>query len=178
MSEKLGHFRVLKSEAQILHLERRSDLPVMMTGLGTVLVVVVWFLKPWQFSSGLVVSVVLLALSAAGAMAMLYGRPWKEVVILDRADGDMTRRVKYLVRSDKSSRLPLDTIASVRPEQRTMRILDKRGQMVEHAYWAAVLRTASGEDMEIDAANSPKRMRQLAQAINGFIAGSGRSYPR
>jgi len=170
MTEKLGHFRVTKRESQVLKLERRSQLPLMLVALGGVLLIVVWFLRAWQSASGLVVSLVLVVLCLPGIISVLYLRPWKEVLILDRVAGKFVRKEQYLLRRNKIRDLPLNTIASAAPEQRTIRVMDKKGQMVDHLYWAALLRTTSGEETELDGANDPQGIRELTDAVNKFIA--------
>jgi hypothetical protein len=170
MSKKLGHFRVVKRETQVLRLERRSELPLLLAVLGGVLFIVVWFLRAWQFASGLIVSIVLVILSLPGIITVLYLRPWKEVLILDRVAGKFVRKEQYLLRRNKIMDLPLDTIASAAPVQRTIRVTDKKGQMVDHVYWAALLRSTSGEETDLDGANDLERIRELTQVINDFIA--------
>ncbi len=172
MTEKVGHFKVVKREAQMLRLERRSELPLMLAALGLVLLIVIWFLRPWQFSSGLIVSLVLLVLSLPGIVSVLYVRPWKEVLILDRAAGHLRRKQQYLLRRSKVIHFPLDAIASVDPARRTARFMDKKGQMTEHVYWAALVRSTSGEEIELDGTNTPERMGELVEMINEFISGS------
>jgi hypothetical protein len=170
MTEKLGHFRVVKRESQVLRLERRSQSPLLLVALGVVLLIVVWFLRAWQFASGLIVSLVLVILSLPGIITVLYLRPWKEVLIVDRVAGKFVRKEQYLLRRNKIMDLPLNTIASAAPEQRTIRVMDKKGQMVDHVYWAALLRSTSGEETELDGANDPEGIRELTEVINDFIA--------
>ena len=170
MSEKLGHFRVVERQTQVLRLERRSELPLLLVVLGGVLLILAWFLKPWQFASGLIVSLVLVILALPGIITVLYLRPWNEILILDRADGHLLRKEEYLLRRGKVIRFPLDTIDSVDPVQRTIRVMDKKGKMLDHVYWAALLRGKSGKEMELDGANDLERIRELTEEINNFIA--------
>lgn len=99
------------------------------------------------------------------------------MLVLDRAGGHLTREERYLLRSTMVNRLPLDTIAGVSPQQRMARLWDKRGHMVEHAYWAVLLRSTTGEEIELDGAGSSEQMRKLAEMINAFIANS-HQYPK
>lgn len=178
MTEKLGHFRVVRLQNQLLRLEKRSEVPVVLAALVGVLLTVVWLLRPLQSPSGLVVSLFLVALPLPGIVAVLYTRPWKEVLIFDRAAANLVRKERYLIRRDKVTDLPLGTIEGVNPVQRTVRFVDKKGQLVEHVYWAALLRHTGGDDIELDGANSRERMRELIETINEFLAGSGLSSSR
>jgi hypothetical protein len=175
MAEKLGHFKVVEREAQMLRLERKSELPLMLAALGGILLIVVWFLRPWQFPSGLMVSLVMLVLSLPGIVTVLHLRPWKEMLIFDRPAGHLLRKEQYLLRRSKVMHLPLDTIAGVDPVRRTVHFMDRKGQTAEHVYWAALLRTTFGEEIELDGTNTPERVRELADTINEFIAGSRHS---
>jgi len=170
VAEKLGHFKMVKRGAQILWLERKSELPLMLAALGGVLLIVVWFLRPWQFASALIVSLAMLALSLPGIVTVLYLRPWKEMLIFDRVAGHLLRKEQHLLRGSKVIHLPLDAIVGVEPARRTIRVIDKKGQMVEHVYWAALLCSTSGEEIELDETNTPERMRELAEAVHQFIA--------
>ena len=170
MDGKLGHFRVVNNDVQLLRLERRSDQPPMIGTLTVVLLILVWFLKPWQSTSGLVISVAILALALPGVVAVLYLRPWKEVLVFDQLAGHMLREEQYLLRRSKVMRLPLDDIADVHRQQRTVRVMDKKGEMIEHTYWAALLRAASGEEIELDGANDPEKIRALVKSVSQFLA--------
>ena len=172
MGNGYGHYRVAKRDPQILRLERRSELPLLVAALGCILLVVVWFFRPWQSTGGLIVSLAMLALLLPGLATLLCRQPWKEVLVVDKAGGHFTREERYLLRRTKVLRLPLETIVAISPEQRVARFWDKRGQMVEHAHWATVLRSSTGQEIELDAANSSGQMRELAEMINGFMAGS------
>ena len=170
MQGKLGHFEVVKNEGQLLRLERRSDLPLIIVVLAIVLLILVWFLRPWQSSGGLVASVTISALVLGGVVAVAFVRPWKEVLIFDHLAGQMAREVRYLLRPSKVMHLPLDDIVEVHRAQRTVRVIDRKGETFEHAYWAALLRTTSGEEIEVDGANDREKIRALVTGLSQFLA--------
>lgn len=172
MPEKFGHFKVTKKGAQILVLERQSELPVVLGTIGGVFIVLAWFLRAWHSSSRLIVWLGMFGLALPGILAVLYLRPWKEVLILDRGAGQLSRNRRYLLRRTKVTHVPLDPMATVNPVQRTLRVTDKKGQLVDHVYWAALLRSASGEEIELDGANAAPRMHEFAEMVNDFLAGS------
>lgn len=178
MTQNLGHFRVVRRQTQVLRLEKKSEVPVGLAALAAVLLTVVWLLRPLQFPGGLIVSLFIVALPLPGIVAILYMRPWKEVLLFDRAAANLVRKERYLIRRDKVTDLPLDTIEGVNPVQRTVRFVDKKGQLVEHVYWAALLRHTGGDDIELDGSNSPERMHELTETINEFLAGSSLSSSR
>ncbi len=169
MASKLGHFKVVNSQAHLLVLERRSELPLIALLLSLVLLIVLWFLKPWQSASGLVVSLAFLVLVGPGIVAALYLRPWKEVLIFDRHQGHMQREERHLLRPNRITRLPLDSVAEVHWARRKVRVMDRKGEMVEHAYWAALLRTVSDEEIELDGANDPEKTEELVKSLTQFL---------
>jgi hypothetical protein len=177
MTEKLGHFRVVERQADMLRLERRSPLPLVVAVIGGVTLMLLWLLRPWQSPSGAVVSAFIIAPSVAGLLVAFYLRPWKETLIFNRAVGDFTRIERYLIRRNKITDLPLNSIERVSPVQRTVRFVDKKGERVGHVYWAALLRSSSGQEVELDGANSRESMRDFAGAVNRFLADSSPSSP-
>jgi alpha-beta hydrolase superfamily lysophospholipase len=175
MSEKLGHFRVVEGKAEILRLERRSPLPLLVAVIGGVVLILLWLLRPWHSPSGAVLSALIIVPPVCGLLVAFYLRPWKEVLIFNRAVGDFTREEQYLIRRNSITNLPLDTIESVSAVHRTVRFVDKKGERVEHAYWAALLRSSSGQEVELDGANAQDSVRDFAAAVNRFLADSNPS---
>jgi hypothetical protein len=173
MAEKLGHFRVVEREAQLLRLERRGEWPSVIAVLAAIALAVMWFVKPWQSIGGLVIWFLVLALCLPGIMAVLCLRPWKEVLIIERPAGHLLRKEQYAFHRDKVLKLSTESVAELRAVQRILRVVDKKGEIVEHPYWAALLRSTSGEEIELDGANDQKRIRELVQAINQFLGGGG-----
>jgi hypothetical protein len=172
MTEKLGHFRVVEGKAEILRLERRSPLPLLVAVIGGVVLILLWLLRPWQSPSGAVLSVLIIVPPVCGLLIAFYLRPWKEVLIFNRTVGDFTREEQYLIRRNTITNLPLHTIESVSAVQRTVRFVDKKGERMEHAYWTALLRSSSGQEVELDGANAQDSMRDFAAAVNRFLANS------
>jgi hypothetical protein len=175
MTEKLGHFRVVEEKAETLRLERRSPLPLLIAVIGGVVLILLWLLRPWQSPGGAVLSALIIVPPLCGLLVAFYLRPWKEVLIFNRAVGDFTREEQYLIRRNKIINLPLNTIESVSAVQRTVRFVDKKGERMEHAYWAALLRSSSGQEVELDGANAEDSMRGFAAAVNRFLADSNPS---
>jgi hypothetical protein len=177
MAEKVGHFRVTQRQDEILRLERRSPFPLVVAVMGSVFLVLLWLLRPWQSPSGVIVTAFIIVPLIAGLSIVLYHRPWKEVLVFNRALGNFTKEEQYLIRRNKITSLPLDSIESVGPVQRTARFVDKKGERVEHVYWAALLRSTDGREVELDGANSQERMREFARAVNSFLADFDSSSP-
>ncbi|NIN96531.1 MAG: hypothetical protein GTO49_16490 [Anaerolineae bacterium] len=175
MTEKLGHFRVAEGKAETLRLERRSPLYLLIAVIGGVVLILLWLLRPWQSPSGAVLSALIIVPPVCGLLVAFYLRPWKEVLIFNRAVGDFTKEEQYLIRRNKIINLPLNTIESVSAVHRTVRFVDKRGERVEHAYWAALLRSSDGQEVELDGADAQDSMRHFAAAVNRFLADSNPS---
>lgn len=170
MAERLGHFRVNKRKDEILQLERRGPFPLVVAVMGGVAIVLLWLLRPWQSPSGAILAAFILLPLFAGLAIAFYRRPWKEVLIFNRATGNFTKEELYVIRRNNITILPLNLIESVSSVQRTARFIDKKGERVEHVYWATLLRSTDGREVELDGANCQESMRDLAGAVNSFLA--------
>ncbi len=162
---------------EILQLERRGSFPLVVAVIGGVVLVLLWLLRPWQSPSGVMVAGFIILPPIAGLSIAFYHRPWKEVLIFNRAVGNFIREERYLIRRNNITSLPLNSIESVSLVQRTARFVDKKGERVEHVYWAALLRSTDGREEELDGANSRESMRDFAGAVNSFLADFDSSSP-
>ncbi len=91
MAEKLGHLKVVQRGSDVAGREKEG-IALMLAALGGILLIVICFLRPWQFPSGLMIPLVMLVLSLPAIVTVLCLRRWKEMLIFHRPVGHLLRK--------------------------------------------------------------------------------------